>query len=244
LNQPQDQLHRPQLSIIYQDDDLIAINKPTGIFVHKTALDPSATRFVLQEVRNMIGKHVHPVHRLDRKTSGILLLAKSKPIQSILNEAFRDRHISKKYLAVVRGWVASDEQIIDYPLLSDSNKVQEAKTKINVLQRVEIPLSDGRFPTSRYTLLEVDPLTGRRHQIRRHLAHIFHPIIGDRPHGCNKQNKLFLDGFAMNDMLLHARSLTFTHPSTLREIYLSAPVFGEFERMVDVFGLDAAHFEV
>ncbi len=223
------------MEVLFEDDHLIAINKPNGIFVHRTSLDPTADVFVVQEVRDMIGQHVFPVHRLDRKTSGVLVLSKSKEGQSKLNEYFRDRVVEKTYLAIVRGFT-EDVGLIDYDLVNENGKVQEAKSHYKTIQKVEINISSGNFPTSRYSLLELKPETGRRHQLRRHLAHILHPIIGDRPHGCNKQNRFFLEHFDMNVMLLHASSIRFDHPFEDKVVSIDAPLFGEFERMREKLG--------
>ncbi len=225
------------MEIVYEDDALIAVNKPNGIFVHRTRLDPSASTFVLQIVRDMTGSRVYPVHRLDRKTSGLLLLAKSVPVQSRLNEIFRDRQILKQYLAIVRGFTP-EVFTVNYALKNDQGNLQESITHFKTMAQVEIPLSNGKFNTSRYSLVSAQPETGRRHQIRRHLAHVLHPIIGDRPHGCNKQNKLFLAQFNMNNMLLHSSSLTFLHPVTGAQIEIKAPLFGEFLRMFDTLGFE------
>jgi tRNA pseudouridine65 synthase len=223
------------MQILFEDNDIVAVNKPNGMFVHRTSLDPEATEFVVQVVRDITGVWVYPVHRLDRKTSGVLILAKSPEIQSILNEDFRDRVVDKRYYAIVRGYT-DDKGTIDYDLENDRGKVQEAVTDYETLQRVEIPISSGLFATSRYSMVDVRPKTGRMHQIRKHMSHIFHPIIGDRPHGCNKQNRFFLEHFGMGHMLLHAYSIGFKHPVDGRDITITAPVFGEFHRMVDTLG--------
>jgi tRNA pseudouridine65 synthase len=226
------------MQILFEDEHLIAVNKPNGIFVHRTSLDPLADTFVVQMVRDMKGQWVYPVHRLDRKTSGALLLAKSKNVQTKLNEIFRDRDIKKYYLAIVRGFT-EDKFVIDYPLKNENEKIQEALTTCTTISKIEIPVSSGTFPTSRYSLIHVNPETGRRHQIRRHLAHILHPIIGDRPHGCNKQNKFFLSHFNMNTMLLHASEISFFHPELQTEIVIKAPLGDEFERMYHTLGFNS-----
>jgi len=223
------------MQVLYEDDDVIAINKPNGMFVHRTSLDPLATEFVIQVVRDLIGHWVYPVHRLDRKTSGVLILAKNQETQSVLNAYFRDREVDKVYLAIARGYT-DDEGTIDYAIENDRGKIQEALTNYQTLERVEINISSGKFPTSRYSLVKVLPQTGRQHQIRKHLSHIFHPIVGDRPHGCNKQNKFFLDQFNMGSMMLHASSISFEHPLSSEILKIDAPIFGEFERMIGELG--------
>lgn len=136
----------------------------------------------------------------------------------------------------MRGF-APDELTIDYALRKDNGVLQDAVTKIKTVQRAEIDLPFGKHSTSRYSLVEAEPITGRMHQIRKHMAHILYPIIGDRPHGCNKQNKLWLEKFGMKTMLLHAHSLTFTHPKSLEEITFSAQpseIFKEVTRLLNI----------
>jgi tRNA pseudouridine65 synthase len=222
------------LSILYQSDDLVAINKPHGLLVHRSPIASDATEFAVQLLRDQLGKRVYPVHRLDRKTGGILLFALSESMNSVMQQQFMEGQVHKTYIAIVRGYTP-DSQTIDYSLRNDETGVsQDAVTHIKTLQRTEIPLPLGKHPTSRYSLVELTPTTGRMHQLRKHMAHILHPIIGDRPHGCNKQNKLFKENFEMNTMLLHAQQLTFRHPISAEEVSITAPVQAEFSRMLDV----------
>ena len=218
------------LEIIYQDDDIIAINKPPGLLVHPSRIAADATESAMQNLRDQIGHWVYPVHRLDRKTSGVLVFALNKEVQSQLNLSFKESSVVKRYIAIVRGFT-EDEGEIDYALTNLEGKTQEAKTTYKTLKKTEIPLAFGKHQTSRYSLIELFPSTGRYHQLRKHMAHIFHPIIGDRPHGCNKQNKLFKNEFGMNEMLLHAQSLSFEHPITKVELKLEASFHAEFLRM-------------
>lgn len=194
------------LEIVYQDEDLIAINKPHGLLVHRSRIAADADVFALQLVRDMINKRVYPVHRIDRKTSGVLLFAKSKETHAHISQLFSSHQVKKTYIALVRGFI-EENGTIDYPL-DDGKKTKEAITHYKILDRYEVPWPFGKFNTSRYSLLEITPLTGRYHQIRKHMAHIFHPIIGDRPHGCNKQNRLWKEKLEMTKMLLHAQKLS------------------------------------
>lgn len=222
------------LPILYQSADLVAINKPHGLLVHRSPIASDASEFAVQLLRNQLGQRVYPVHRLDRKTGGALLFALSEVLNAAMQQQFMDGAVSKTYLAIVRGYTP-DEQTIDYPLRREEDGLaQAAVTHLKTLRRTEIPLALGKHATSRYSLVELNPETGRMHQLRKHMAHILHPIIGDRPHGCNKQNKLFLDHFAMNTMLLHARQLRFRHPTTGEQISITAPVQSEFARMLTV----------
>ncbi len=224
------------LEIVYQDDNLIAINKPHGLLVHRSPIATNTDEFAVQILRNQIGKWVYPAHRLDRKTGGILLFALNEEINKSLQQLFYTQQINKVYHAIVRGFT-DDEGIINYPLKKDDGTIQEAITRYKTIAKSEIDVSIGKHVTSRYSLVEVYPETGRMHQIRKHFAHIFHPIIGDRPHGCNKQNKLFKEKWNMQTMMLHASELSFIHPVNQQKIIIKAPVQEEFKRMMGVLKL-------
>lgn len=220
------------LEIIYQDEYLIAINKPHGLLVHQSSIARDATEFALQMLRDQVGKHVSPVHRLDRKTSGILLFAFDKVTEVAMQQQFMNAETEKKYLAILRGF-SPDAMDIDYPLAKENGTLQEAFTAFRTLQRAEIEVPFGKHLTSRYSLVEARPTTGRMHQLRKHFSHILHPIIGDRTHGCNKQNKLFLEKWNMTTMLLHASELSFIHPITSAPVHLKAELHDEFKRVMD-----------
>lgn len=220
------------LEIIYQDDVMVVINKPTGLLVHRSLMAADASEFAIQVLRDQIGKKVYPVHRLDRKTSGLLVFALNEEVNKLLQMAFMNRAVEKKYLALVRGFII-EKGTIDYALTNESGKLQEAITHFQLLQHFEIEIPNGKFSTARFSLVEVNPETGRMHQIRKHFAHIFHPIIGDRPHGCNKQNKLFLEKWGMNSMLLHANELTFKHPISHQDITFKASLPVDFKLTIE-----------
>jgi tRNA pseudouridine65 synthase len=218
------------LEIVYQDDHIIAINKPHGLLVHRSSIANDAKEFALQLLRDQVGRHVSPVHRLDRKTGGLLLFAFEKDVEIALHQQFQNGQVMKKYLAVLRGH-SPDQQDIDYPLAKENGTVQEAFTAFVTLKRAELNIPFGKHETSRYSLVEATPTTGRMHQLRRHFAHIFYPIIGDRKHGCNKQNKFFKEQWDMTTMLLHASQLSFKHPVTADQVILKADIGQEFQRM-------------
>lgn len=226
-----------QLEIIYQDDQLVAINKPHGLLVHRTTIANDVSEFALQLLRDQIGIKVYPCHRLDRKTSGVLLFAMDETTNSLMQKKFADGLVQKKYLAIVRGFT-NDKGIIDYPLKKDNSILQEAVTAYKTLDRTELEIPFSNQPTSRYSLVEVEPLTGRMHQIRKHFAHIFHPIIGDRPHGCNKQNKLFKEKWNMTTMMLHSSVLKFQHPYISEEVLILAGLSSEFKRVLSFLNID------
>lgn len=228
------------LDILFEDEYLILIDKPAGLLVHRTRQAFGEDENALITLRDQIGSWVSPVHRLDRATSGILLFAKNEEILPLLKAQFMERSVEKSYLTVVRGIPTIREDLIDHPLTSErSNKLQEAQTRYRVLAESEIPFnSTGRYPTSRYSLLEVDLLTGRTHQIRRHLAHIRHYIIGDKKHGDNKQNIFFEKHFGLNNLLLHAWKLSLTHPVSGEKITLSCPPPTHFQKIMQDLGWD------
>lgn len=229
------------LEIIYQDSYLVAINKPHGLLVHRSKYADEAKVFAVQELRNQIGQHVFPVHRLDRKTGGVLLFALSPEINSLMNQQFSENRVSKKYFAVVRGFT-NDAGIIDYPLENEVGTQKEAVTNYATLHRSEIPVPLGKFQSSRYSLVEVTPETGRMHQIRKHFAHIYHPIIGDRPHGCNKQNRMFKARWNMDTMLLHAHEISFIHPITQVQTTIQASLHDEFLRSLELLEMTKPKF--
>lgn len=224
------------LEILYQDAHLIAINKPHGLLVHRSPIATNTDTYAVQELRNQIDQHVYPVHRLDRKTSGVLLFALDKELIPALMKQFEEHTVSKTYWAILRGYT-DDKGTIDYPLTNDKRKTQEAITHYKTLAKTEVHVPFGKHVTSRYSLVEAKPETGRMHQLRKHFAHILHPIIGDRPHGCNKQNKLFLEKWNMSTMLLHACQLEFNHPLNNERICLKAEPSDELKRMLKVLKL-------
>lgn len=224
-----------QLDVLYRDEHLIAINKPHGLLVHKSKLAAEATEFAMQLLRDQIGQRVTPVHRLDRKTGGVLLFALTDEANRKMNVSFDENRVVKKYHALVRGYTA-DEETVNYPLRKENGNLQEAVTHYLTLERIEIDVPLGKHETQRYSLVEVAPQTGRMHQIRKHFNHLRHPIIGDRPHGCNKQNKLFKEKWQMTTMLLHATSITFIHPFELKQLEIAAPLQDEFVRTMNLLG--------
>lgn len=213
----------------------MAINKPHGLLVHRSGMARDATEFALQILRDQLEQRVYPAHRLDRKTGGVLLFALNEEALRQIQLLFSQYAVQKKYLAIVRGYT-EDQGNIDYPLRREDGRLQEAFTKYSTLSRAELDIPFGRYQTSRYSMVEVTPKTGRMHQIRKHFSHILHPIIGDRPHGCNKQNRFFKEHWHMTTMLLHASTLEFCHPAKPSLISIKAPVQAEFLRMVKVMG--------
>ncbi len=226
----------PPLEILYQDDRYIAIHKPSGLLVHRSPIDRRETRFAIQLLRDQIGQHVYPGHRIDRPTSGILLFGLDEEAGSKLSVLFQEREVKKTYLAVTRGHIP-ESGIIDSPLHKykdqdghiKSEETQEAHTDYKRLATVELPYPTERYETTRYSLVELYPHTGRRHQIRRHLAHIRHPIIGDVRHGCNKANKLARSNFNIQRLLLAATDISFPHPFEDKTVTIHCPLEESFQ---------------
>jgi tRNA pseudouridine65 synthase len=218
------------LSIIYQDEYLVAINKPSGLLVHRSMLDKHETQFAVQLLRDQIGQRVFPVHRLDRPTSGVLVFALSADIARKLGEQFATQLIEKTYLAIVRGHII-DEGKIDYALKEKLDKIadkrvkqdkpsQEAVTLFNRLDKFELPFAVSKYATARYSLVQLMPKTGRKHQLRRHLAHINHPIVGDIAHGDGKHNTFIRQQFNFNQLALTCKSIVLTHPVSENSLLL------------------------
>ncbi len=209
------------LEIIYQDQYFIAINKPGGMLVHKSELAPEETVFVLQTLRDQLDKHIYPVHRLDRPTSGVLLFAFSSEIARTLSEHLIDKKIKKKYLALVRGWL-QESVTIDHPVKNDRGNLKDAITRFSPIRHYTLDIKMGSYDKQRYSLVGCEPESGRWHQIRQHLAHLRHYIINDRVHGNNKHNKLFKEELMIEPMFLHAESLELCHPVDKRLMVLKA----------------------
>jgi len=237
----------PDLEILYQDEYLVAVNKPSGLLVHRSWLDPHATEFALQKVRNQIGKFVYPVHRLDRPTSGVLLFALDKDSAKNISEQFIAHTTQKRYLAVVRGHLGDGE--LDYPLKEKLDKIadkkaqldkpaQEAFTEYQCLQQTELPIAVRPYDSSRYSLMALIPKTGRKHQLRRHMAHLRHPIIGDTSHGDGKHNAMFRDNFDCQRLLLHAAYLAVSHPISKQLIEIHAPLDDCFKEILATLKMD------
>jgi len=280
---------KPVLNILYQDEYMVAVDKPAGLFVHRSYMDKDEIYFALQLVRDQIGQYVYPIHRLDRPTSGVLLFALTKEVATKLSEAFAnkssqaqftsdteitgkvqyntrtskgvqqehaegltiDKNIDgsdfamvKTYYALARGHLAISADLIDHPLkekldkLGDKNvsrdkPAQSAQSYYQVKQQASLPIKVGKFDSVRYSLIRVRPITGRRHQIRRHLAHLRHPIIGDINYGDNKQNPFFIEYFGFKRLMLIAKSLEFNHPVSNERIKISAPFDEQWQQVFD-----------
>ena len=229
-----------QDDILYREDELLGVNKPAGVPVHGSRILEDQPETLLTMVRNHEGKIVHAAHRLDRPVSGVMLLTGNKQMLAQLGQEFEHRRVKKCYLAVVRGWPGSGGTI-SHPLLPprDERKAdsvaREAVTRYKRLAQVEIPVPVHPYPASRYSLLALFPETGRRHQLRRHMKHISHHLIGDTTYGRGEHNRLFREKFACHRLLLHAWRLEFRHPVSNKWIRIDAPLDPEFNAVIDAF---------
>lgn len=234
------------LNILYQDEYLVAVNKPAGMLVHRSWLDSQETEFVMQTLRDQIGQYVYPIHRLDRPTSGVLLFALNSEIANLLCRQFEQKQVEKHYLAVVRGYLTGQQQI-NYPLKVQLDKIadkfaqqdkapQEAITNYLGLKTVEMPYGVGRYQTTRYSLVRLIPQTGRKHQLRRHMKHIFHPILGDTQYGDLHQNRALTTNIGVQRLMLHAEKLKFIHPVTNKQVVIYAGLDEQWQRLFEKFG--------
>jgi tRNA pseudouridine65 synthase len=219
------------VTLLFEDDHFVAVHKPANMLVHRTERAPDS-EVLLQLVRDRVGHHVYPVHRLDRPASGVIIFGKTSEAAAALCERFRLGTVHKTYLAVVRGWPEAGG-VIDYPLARDrGGPVQDAVSQYRRLLTAELPFSTGRYPTSRYALVRVTPRTGRFHQIRRHFAHLRHPLVGDVLHGDGSHNRLFRDHFGVHRLLLMATGLRFEHPFTGQRMHVAAPLDAQVRGVV------------
>lgn len=213
------------LKVLYQDEHYLAVDKPSGLLVHRTEWANSERESAMTILRDQIGQWVYPIHRLDRATSGVLLFATSPEAAEALSKSFRAHEVQKKYLAVVRGYTAERGEI-ERELKRNPEKkgspLLEAKTRYFRRATAEVPFAVGRYSTARYSLVEVEILTGRLHQIRRHMASIAHPLIGDTVYGDGKHNRLFREKYLINRLLLSAFQVRFIHPYSKQPIQLDA----------------------
>jgi len=266
------------LRILYQDDQLVAVDKPAGFHVHppedaSIRISPNTNSLLL--LKRQLGKYLYPVHRLDRATSGVLVFALNPDAANGLARLFRDREIRKTYFCVVRGWVP-ENGVIDHPLkvnpglktqvlegrdgvstpplsppgtylalkgevslgsVKNSLERAAARTSFDRIAQLELPISVGKYSTARYSLVRVEPHTGRMHQIRRHFAHISHPLIGDTVYGAGEHNRIYRDQFSILGLLLKAYSLEFNHPIENIPLKISSRWNGTWHKVFDLFGV-------
>ncbi len=225
------------IEIVYEDDDLLAVNKPAGLLVHRSKIAIDENDFLLERLHKQLGVNVYLAHRLDRAPSGVLLLAKSREMAGELGRLFMARDVTKRYLAVVRGWPAP-EGLIDYPLpgVRDCGPRKPAVTRWRTLATTTLPIELGKYPEQRYALVEASPETGRYRQIRKHFHHASHHVIGDTSHGRGDHNRLWRIHFGMHRMLLHAWRLELRHSRSGAPLVLTAALDATWNAVLERFG--------
>lgn len=212
------------LEIIFEDDYCILVNKPNNVLVHhahhsRNVRDEAS---LLDLIKHDTHQTFYPVHRLDRKTSGVILLSKKKQYVSEFQELFTNQEIKKIYYGLVRGF-APQSVDIDSPVKGRDAKVyKEAQTALRSLDNITLNIPVKPYDTSRYSLVELKPRTGRMHQLRIHMQKISHPLIGDPKYGDNNHNIMFESNFGITNLFLHAGRLSFIHPFTSEKINAKA----------------------
>lgn len=228
------------LALIHEDQDLVAVNKPAGLAAHRSSMVARDDDYLVDQARALTGRTLYLAHRLDRATSGVVLFAASKAVAAQLGQQFMARDIAKSYLAVVRGWLEPEgliEQALDAP---GRPRLQPSSTRYRCLATTEQPWLLGRYQAQRYSLAEVEPLTGRYRQIRRHFHHISHHVIGDTSEGRGDHNRLFRQHLGVHRMLLHAWRIALRHPASGAALSLQAPWDVEWQRVLAAFGWSGA----
>lgn len=227
------------MEILFQDQYFFAINKPSGFFVHPPEISPYPVpkeRICIHVLRKQMNTEVFPVHRLDAPTRGVLLFTTTRQATRELSRLFMSHQIKKTYHAVVRGHVES-EGSIEIPLERDDvDMLLEARTTYTCLKQIELPFAVGKkYPTARYSLVEVNPVTGRWHQIRRHFDRISHPLLGDIEHGDSYHNRFFRDSLDIKGLCLKASKIEFEHPWTGEKIKIAASECEKWSKIQELF---------
>lgn len=236
------------LTILFEDDHLVAVDKPEGLLVHRSHIDRHETTFLLQRLRDQIGQRIYPVQRLDKPTSGVIVFAKHSTVAAALQQQINhtDSEVGarKTYLLVCRGFPLESGRI-DHALkpindfkgrpVKTEPQAKSAITDFQRLHTIELPVTVDKYPQSRYALVQARLLTGRKHQLRRHFKHISHPIIGCPKYGKSSHNRYFADQLGVARLLLHSYELCLTHPVTAAALRIQAPPSGSFAQLLQIF---------
>lgn len=242
------------MKILFQDDFFVAVDKPAGLLVHPTRLDRYDPRNLVDELSDELNIRPRVIHRLDKAVSGVILFALSSEAAAAGAELFRENRVGKTYIALTRGFTKPEgeinhalDSVEDYN--ADRGKIssgvrREAKTTYRRLATAEIPVKISRYETSRYSLLEVSPHTGRTHQIRRHLKQIRNPIIGDTKYGDHHHNRYFRERWELQYLLLRSVKLECAHPFTGDPLIISAPIGPRLREILDELGLTSGLLDI
>jgi tRNA pseudouridine65 synthase len=230
---------RETLPILYRDERLVVVDKPSGLLVHRSPIDRHETRFALQLLRDQLGQRVYTIHRLDKGTSGAIAFGLDQDTAREYSALFAQREVVKTYVALVRGWPEA-EGVIERPLAAVEDersgtqdmRPREAQTAYRRIATFELPVRVDRYPTSRYALVELNPHTGRRHQLRRHLSGASHPIVGDSTYGKGVHNRLFRELFGVQRLLLACTRLELPALGERGALRIEAPLAPEFAALL------------
>ena len=232
------------LRILYQDPYLVAVDKLSGLMVHRSWMSSHDEVFVMTLLRDQLGQLVYPLHRLDRQTDGILLFALSSESARIFNALFEQQSMQKHYLAICRGF-APESIFVDHALREEKDKIADkfskereampAQTQFERLLTTELPIAVDRYATARYSLLKASPQTGRLHQIRKHLKHIRHPIVVDAKHGDRFHNQMLRANFDLQRLCLRAMTVSFKHPILQTQLVIEAGLTPEWLAILSIF---------
>jgi len=233
--------YTPRLDILYRDAFLVVVHKPAGLLVHRSEIDRHETVFAVQVLREQLQQRVYTVHRLDKPTSGVMIFAFNSGDAARLSDQFEKRRVSKYYAALVRGFMPA-EGTVDYayaqrfdaldPATHDRDRKQSAVTHYKCMKQFELNIPVDRYQSARFSLLQLKPETGRKHQIRRHMKHLSHPIAGDTTYGDGKQNKLLRDHFNCQRLMLTATRLQFEHPQSGQSMDIKAEPDASFADVI------------
>ena len=218
----------PEIPVVYQDEEIVVVHKPAGLLVHRGMGASAHEPFLLQRVRDLTGRWVYPPHRLDRPTCGLVVFTFRPETCGVMQEHLKAGVVRKTYQAIARGWMPETHGVRDEALDSpDNGALQDAVTRWRELERCSIPHPFGGHPTGRFCLVELEPVTGRWHQLRRHFSRMQHPLAGDTTHGDRHVNHFLEKHFEWWRLMLWARHLRFPHPVTGQELdFVDAPERG------------------
>jgi len=225
-----------KIEILFEDDYIIIVNKPNNSLIHNSYYARNIKEPTLLELLNeQFGYDFYPVHRLDRKTSGVLVLAKQKENVAIFQELFNTNEIEKIYLGIVRGFVQETKLITSPVKNPDTQVYKDAETNCEPLNTKQLDIAVYPYENSRYSLVKLTPTTGRMHQLRIHMNKISHPIVGDYKYGDRFHNRMFEQEFNCCNLFLHAHQLNFTHPISKTKINVKAGLPVDWIKIMDLF---------
>ena len=225
------------LEIIYQDSYCLLVTKPNNVLVHHAhhSRNKINEKSLLQLLEDQLATKYYPIHRLDRKTSGIILLASKRSYVASFQSLFTNNQIQKIYFGVVRGF-SQEFKIIDSPVKGrDTDVYKEAETHIKLLDKITLDITVKPYDTSRYSLVELQPKTGRMHQLRIHMNKVSTPLINDAKYGDKNHDIMYGEQFGWKNLFLHAGSLEFTHPFTEEKLILKSSFSEDWIQLFEKF---------